>query len=115
MSSIEVSRTISFDPASQIINFLGTGYSSKGVAQASLSSLSPMYPSSSIVWLSNLLHKTSPRTECAGDTPVDIDEFAFKVVMFKESIPTSLKAFRLSLYPHFLAPCFPLPMPKRKL
>jgi hypothetical protein len=99
MSSIEVSRTISFDPASQIIDFLGTGYSSKGVAQASLSSLSPMYPSSSIVWLSNLLRKTSPRTERAGDTPVDIDEFAFKVVMFKRinhNLPDGLSAESLS-------------------
>jgi hypothetical protein len=59
MLPIEVSRTISFDPASQIIEFLGTGYSAKGVAQASLSSLSPIYPSS-IVWLSNLFRKTSP-------------------------------------------------------
>jgi hypothetical protein len=115
MSSIEVSRSISFDRASQIIDFLGTGYSSKGVAQASLSSLSPMYPSSSIVWLSNLLRKTSPRTERAGDTPVDIDEFAFKVVMFKRINHNLPDKFRLSLYPYFLAPCFPLPMPKRKL
>jgi hypothetical protein len=99
MSSIEVSRTISFDPASQIIDFLGTGYSSKGVAQASLSSLSPIYPSSSIVWLSNLLRKTSPRTERAGDTPVDFDEFAFKVVMFKRinhNLPVGISAESLS-------------------
>ena len=101
MLSIEVSRTISFDSASQIIDFLGTGYSSKGVAQASLSSLSPIYPSSSIVWLSNLLRKTSPRTERAGDTPVDIDEFAFKVVMFKRinhNLLDSISAESLSAF-----------------
>jgi hypothetical protein len=77
-----ISCSITFDPASWIIiDFLGSGYSIKGVAQASLSSLLPIYPSNTLIWLSNLQRKLSPKTEQAGNKKVDAEESAFLVVM----------------------------------
>jgi hypothetical protein len=51
---------------------------------APLTSLSPIYPSRTILQLSLLKRKVSVRTQRAGDPDVDIDELAFMVVMFKK-------------------------------
>ncbi len=99
MARTAISRSIIFDPASRIVDFLGTGYSSKGFAQASLSSLSPIYPSPTLLWLSNLQRKSSPRSERAGDKKADLDEFAISVVMFKRinhNLPPGLSADSIS-------------------
>jgi hypothetical protein len=45
MARTAVERLITFDPSSQLTDYLGVGYSTQGVALASLMSLSPIYPS----------------------------------------------------------------------
>ena len=112
MAPTGIPRSITFDPASRINDFLGSGYSSKGVAEASLSSLSPMYPSASILWLSNLQRNSSPRTERAGDIKVDADETAFSVVMFNRinhNLPSGLSAESIS---DFFTALFTFPSPE---
>jgi hypothetical protein len=51
MARTAVERLITFDPSSQLTDYLGVGYSTKGVALASLMSLSPIYPSRTILQL----------------------------------------------------------------
>jgi hypothetical protein len=84
MVSTAVQRWITFDPSSRLTDFLGAGYSTKGVALASLNSLSPIYPSHTILQLALLKRKVSARTQRAGGPDVDTNELAFMVVMFKE-------------------------------
>jgi hypothetical protein len=54
MARTAVQRWTTFDPSSQLTDFLGVGYSTKGVALAPLNSLSPIYPSRTILQLSLL-------------------------------------------------------------
>jgi hypothetical protein len=84
MARTAVQRSITFDPSSRLTDFLGVGYSTTGVAVAPLTSLSPIYPSRTILQLSLLKRKVSARTQRAGDPDVAIDELAFMVVMFKK-------------------------------
>jgi hypothetical protein len=87
MARTAVQRWITFDPSSRLTDFLGVGYSTTGVVVASLTSLSPIYPSRTILQLSLLKQKFSARTQRAGDPgdpDVAIDELAFMVVMFKK-------------------------------
>ena len=63
-----------------ITDFLERGFSEKGVAVATLQSLSPIYPKTSLMQLASLQRKTSKRTERAGDTD---KKPAFAVVFFK--------------------------------
>jgi hypothetical protein len=57
MARTTVQRSITFDPSSQLNNFLGVGYSTKGVALAPLNSLSPIYPSRTILQLALFSNK----------------------------------------------------------
>jgi hypothetical protein len=84
MKRTVVQRWITFDPASRLTEFLGAGYSTKDVALAPLNSLSPIYPSRTILQLALLKRKVAARTQRAGDPDVDTDELAFMVVMFKK-------------------------------
>jgi hypothetical protein len=84
MARTAVQRSITFDPSSRLTDFLGVVYSATGVAMAPLTSLSPIYPSHTILQLSLLKQKVSARTQRAGDPDVAIDELAFMVVMFKK-------------------------------
>jgi hypothetical protein len=54
---------ITFDPSSRLTDFLGVGYSTKGVALAPLNSLSPIDPSRTILQLALLKGKVSARTQ----------------------------------------------------
>jgi hypothetical protein len=94
MARTTVERSITFDCYSRLTNFLGVGYSTKGVALATLKKLSPMFPSPSIPQLSELKPRISPRTQRADDPDVDSHELAFLVVMFKKitnkNLPPSL-------------------------
>jgi hypothetical protein len=47
-------RTLSLNPSSRIADFLGSGYSTKGVALASLNNLLPIYSSPSLLLLAEL-------------------------------------------------------------
>jgi hypothetical protein len=85
MARTAVHRSITFDPSSRLTDFLGVGYSTKGVALALLNSLPPIYPSRTILQLALLKRKVSARTQRAGDPDVDTDELAFMVVMFKKT------------------------------
>jgi hypothetical protein len=80
-----VQRWITFDPSSRLTDFLGAGYSTKGVALAPLNSLLHIYPSHTILQLALLKRKVTARTQRAGDPDVDTGELAFMVVMFKKS------------------------------
>jgi hypothetical protein len=51
---------------------------------APLNSLSPIYPSRTILQLSLLKRKVSAQTQRAGDPDVDTDKLAFMVVIFKK-------------------------------
>ena len=75
---------ITFRPRSRITDFLGTGYSTNGVAQTFLANLLPIYPHPSIVVLSQLHRLISDRNARAGDQPVAENQLAFQVVMFKK-------------------------------
>jgi hypothetical protein len=79
MARTAVQRSITFDPSSRLTDFLGVGYSTTGVAVASLTSLSPIYPSRTILQLSRLKREVSARTQRAGDPDVATDELAFMV------------------------------------
>jgi hypothetical protein len=80
MARTAVQRSITFDPSSQLsTDFLGAGYSTKGVALAPLNSLSHIYPSRTILQLALLKRKVSAQTQRAGDPDVDTDELAFMV------------------------------------
>jgi hypothetical protein len=86
-------RAIVFDRASTIIDFLSSDYTSKGVALASLSTLTPIYPSDRLVWLSNLRRKIMPLNQASGGTEADVDVLAFSVVMFNQlnhNLPSGL-------------------------
>jgi hypothetical protein len=85
MARTAVQRWITSDPSSRLTDFLGVGYSTKCFALAPLNSLSPIYPSRTILQLALLKRKVSSRTQRAGDPDVDTDELAFMVVMFKNS------------------------------
>jgi hypothetical protein len=84
MARTAVQRSITFNPSSQLTDFLGVGYSTKGVALAPLNSLSPIYPSHTILQLARLKRKVSAKTQRAGDPDVDTNKLAFMVVMFKK-------------------------------
>jgi hypothetical protein len=84
MARTAVQCSITFDPSSRLTDFLGVGYSTKGVALAPLNSLSTIYPSRTILQLAFLKRKVSARTQRAGDPDVDTDKLAFMVVMFKK-------------------------------
>jgi hypothetical protein len=84
MARTAVQRWITFDPSSRLTDFLGVGYSTKGVALAPLNSLSPIYPKRTILQLALLKRKVSARNQRAGDPEVDTGELAFMVVMFKK-------------------------------
>jgi hypothetical protein len=84
MAPTAVQRWITFDPSSRLTDFLGLGYFTKGVALAPLNSLSPIYPSCTIIQLALLKRNVSARTQRAGDPDVDTNELAFMVVMFKK-------------------------------
>jgi hypothetical protein len=75
---------ITFDPSSRLTNFLGIAYSAKGVALASLKNLSLIFPSATILQLSELKQNISAWTQRAGDPDIEFKEFAFVVVMFKK-------------------------------
>jgi hypothetical protein len=89
-----VQRLNTFDPSSRLIDFLGVGYSTTGVVVAPLNSISPIYPSRTILQVALLKQKVSARTQRAGDPDVDTYELAFMVVMFKKinnkNIPSGL-------------------------
>jgi hypothetical protein len=89
-----VQRLITCDPSSRHTDFLGVGYSTKGVALAPLNSLSHIYPSRTILQLALFKRKVSAQSQRAGDPDVDIDELAFMVVMIKKinnkSLPPGL-------------------------
>jgi hypothetical protein len=103
MARTAVQRSITFDPSSRLTHFLGVGYSTKGVALAPLNSLSPIYPSRTILQLALLKRKVSARTQRAGDPDVDTDELAFMVVMFKKiknkNLPPGLTALHNEMGP----------------
>jgi hypothetical protein len=84
MARIAVQGWITFAPSSRLTDFLGVGYSTKGVALAPLNSLLPIYPSHTLLQLDLLKRKVSARTQRAGDPDVDTGELAFMVVMFKK-------------------------------
>ena len=87
MARIAYNRSVTFTPASRIRDFLGTGYSTTGVALASLKDLLPIYASPSLTFLSQLQRNSSSRNQRAGDTASSSDETAFGVVMFKKISP----------------------------
>jgi hypothetical protein len=84
MARTAFKRPISFDPSSQLTNFLGVGYSTKGVVLATLKNLSLIHLIPTILQLSLLKQKIAARTQRAGYPDVDTDELAFMVVMFKK-------------------------------
>jgi hypothetical protein len=84
MARTAVQCSITFNPSSRLTDFLGVYYSTKYVALAPLNSLSPIYPSRTILQLALLKRKVSARTQRAGDPDVDTKELAFMVVMFKK-------------------------------
>jgi hypothetical protein len=84
MARTAVSRTIAFHPATGITRFLGTAYTTHGVAEGPLASLLPIYPTPSPQVLSQLQRKMSSRTQRAGAQAVADDAPAFKVLMFKK-------------------------------
>ena len=73
-----------FPPGSEMKDFLGRHYHTKGVAIAPLLSLLPVYPKPSLDILSRLQRLTTPRAERAGDTSPTEDEPALQVVLFKK-------------------------------
>ena len=88
MAQPSVYRTMVFAPATRLTDFIGIGYRSNGVAQSSLSSLLPIYPSVSLVDLAALSRNQSLRAERAAERagdPVDLDESpCFQVFFFKK-------------------------------
>jgi hypothetical protein len=114
MSATRISRTISFDPAAGIIDFLGKGYTSKGVAQASLLSLTPIYPSDRLTWISNLRRKMSSNRP-PGVPAADMDDSAFSVCMFKRfnhNLPTGLSS---ETFAEFFSSLFTFSTPEEKI
>jgi hypothetical protein len=84
-------------------------FSTTGVALAPLNSLSPIYPSRTILQLALLKRKVSAQTQRAGDPDVDTDKLAFMVVMFKKvnnkNLPPGLtveafSSFFTNLFPY---------------
>jgi hypothetical protein len=108
MARTAVQRSITFDPSSRLTDFLGLGYSTKGVALAPLNSLSPIYPSRTILQLALLKRKVSARTQRAGKPDVDTDKLAFMVVTFPQ---VSL----LKHFPPFLPICSPTKLQGRDM
>jgi hypothetical protein len=102
MAHNAVQHPITFDPSSRLTDFLGVGYSTTGVAVAPLNSISPIYPSRTILQLALLKRKVSAQTQRAGDPDVDTVEPAFLVVIFKKinnkNIP---QVSLLKLFPPF--------------
>jgi hypothetical protein len=87
MARTATDRSINFDTASRIADFLGAGYSTKGVALASLKDLLPIYAYPPLSWLAHLQRNSSSRDQRAGDTAPIHDEPALVVVMFKKLSP----------------------------
>jgi hypothetical protein len=81
MARTAVVRLVTFDPASQLTDFLGSAYPTKAVALASLQSLFLFYPSPSILKLCQLRRKVSAGTQRAGNPEVPPEEHAFLVVL----------------------------------
>ncbi len=93
MDKMEVTtRAINFTPASLLTEFVGTDYSTTGVAKSSLLSLSTIYPSPSILKLANLQRHTTERAVRGRDkAAVPNDETpVLSVVMFKKITNASL-------------------------
>ena len=103
------SRSIVIHPASALTDFLGPGFASKGVAKASLESLSSIYNSSTIMRLSALKPNISERDnrhqewmiEDETADPLNSNTSAFQVHLFKKfsaSIPPGLSSASLVDY-----------------
>jgi hypothetical protein len=75
---------IIFAPSSILDNFLGTDYTSQGLAQATLANLLPIYPLPSLQSLAQLQTFSSDRNKPAGNESPLEDESAIFVVMFKK-------------------------------
>jgi hypothetical protein len=75
---------IIFAPSSILDNFLGSGYTSQGLAQATLANPLPIHPLPSLQSLAQLQRFSSDRNKRAGDKSPNEDESAFSVVMFKK-------------------------------
>jgi hypothetical protein len=87
MARTATTRSIIFSPCSRISDFLGPGYISQGVAQASLANLFPIYPSTSLQVLAQLQRNLPSRNQRAGDKAALPDESAISGVMFKKYSP----------------------------
>jgi hypothetical protein len=102
MVPISHSRNIAVHPASVLTNFLGAAYATKGVAVASLKSLSPIYNSPSINRLGSLQPNLSNRAERAGAPQrTEMTEHALRVVIFKKlgyNVPTGITSKSLSIF-----------------
>ena len=80
-------RRISFLPGSSLGDFLSKGYTTKGVATASLKSLLPVYPSTTLTHVANLQRLISTRAVRRGDIPSLVVESPLVDVMFKKFGP----------------------------
>jgi hypothetical protein len=99
-------RSIRFDPCSRISDFLGTGYTSHGLAQATLADLLPIYPLNSLHVLAQLQRYSSDRDKRAGDKPeLDVDA-AFVVVMFKNFTPEFPSGLTVDAFAKFFTDLF---------
>ena len=88
-----------FKEGRHLTDFLGRKYSTSGVAKASLLSLLPIYPKTSVENLSKLQRQTSTRSEQAGDTSPPDNEPALMVVLFKKfqkNIPSGITSDTLA-------------------
>ena len=84
MARMATTRSILFSPCSRIADFLGTGYTTHGVAETSLERLLPIHPSTSLQALAQLQRKSSTRNQRAGDSASIPHGCAFSVVLFKK-------------------------------
>jgi hypothetical protein len=85
MARIAATRgNIIFASSSILDDFLGSGYTSQDLAQATLANLLSIYPLPSLQSLGQIQRLSSDRNKRAGDESPLKDESSFSVVMFKK-------------------------------
>jgi hypothetical protein len=97
---------IIFAPSSILEDFLGTAYTSQGLAQATLANLLSIYPLSSLQSVAQLHRFSSDRTKRAGDESPLEDESAFSVVMFKKFNSNLPLGFSVHAFAEFFTDLF---------
>ena len=111
-------HTMDFAPALRLTKFLGTGYLSHGIAEGSLLSLLPIYPSQDLMQLAQLSRNQSLRTKQASERAgksFDLeDEPCFHVIMFKKFGDNLPDGFTVDAFATFFTDLFTFDSPERK-